>query len=772
MNKFIFNISWSAVALATFGFQSCVSDEPFSDSGEGSVSFRTEMHSDVEINTRALDAQTKKTLEDNLTVYIENNKGVIRKYLGKENIPSNLTLNSGDYAIEGWTGDSVSASYTQKFYRGYQKFKITPGENVEVKFNVNIANVIVSVDKETLSQEFKDFKVTFSHSRGLLDFNRESVEEGKKGYFMMPNSEADLYYKIELESQLGEPIVKEGYIRNVERAHEYSVKVLAAQPDNDLGASMVKIEILDIPVIDKSLNVYPAPVYYAQVGASLEEFDVANRQIDFSEKNFSDVRLRIAGYGGLANINLNFKEPFTGMESINGVNLRNNNAAQAEAIAALSENNIDYSVVDKMSKVYDDAGETSVQECWLIFHADFFRNLPESELEYAIEIKATDSRDISASSSLTLRFANTSAAVDKKEVESLIAPDTYDTSKPMAILATSAELQLRVLLEDASDYGIEYRKKNSDDSFQRVTPASPIAPGKTGVIRLTGLEPDTEYEYRAYSDDFTEQNLRSFVTEKPYEIPNYSLENWASLKSTVTSATNVPVPTESDKVEFWDSGNHGSRSVSLMATTLTEGSTDMAHDGNMSAKLISKFVGLGNLGRFGTGNLFTGEFAGTDGMDGILHLGRLYNGSHPSSLNVYVNYRPGTVASNVADNTHFKTGDKDKAQIYVALTTDVFEVRTKDQARLFDPYDESVVAYGQITIEGDVGDTNQMVLKNIKFKYKDSAKNIQPTHLVIVCAASKYGDYFTGGEGTTMYVDDFHLLYDNVEFGIESEIEE
>ena len=40
------------------------------------------------------------------------------------------------------------------------------------------------------------------------------------------------------------------------------------------------------------------------------------------------------------------------------------------------------------------------------------------------------------------------------------------------------------------------------------------------------------------------------------------------------------------------------------------------------------------------------------------------------------------------------------------------------------------------------------------------ATNIVPTHLVLVCSASRYGDYFTGSRDSKMWVDDFELIYD------------
>ena len=47
---------------------------------------------------------------------------------------------------------------------------------------------------------------------------------------------------------------------------------------------------------------------------------------------------------------------------------------------------------------------------------------------------------------------------------------------------------------------------------------------------------------------------------------------------------------------------------------------------------------------------------------------------------------------------------------------------------------------------------------NIPLKYKNLTD--QPTHIIVVCSSSKYGDYMTGGAGSTLYVDDLSLIYD------------
>ncbi|MCQ2116294.1 MAG: PCMD domain-containing protein [Bacteroidales bacterium] len=35
----------------------------------------------------------------------------------------------------------------------------------------------------------------------------------------------------------------------------------------------------------------------------------------------------------------------------------------------------------------------------------------------------------------------------------------------------------------------------------------------------------------------------------------------------------------------------------------------------------------------------------------------------------------------------------------------------------------------------------------------------KPTHIIVICAASIRGDYLTGSSRTTLWVDDFDLIY-------------
>ncbi|MDE5635325.1 MAG: PCMD domain-containing protein, partial [Muribaculaceae bacterium] len=85
-----------------------------------------------------------------------------------------------------------------------------------------------------------------------------------------------------------------------------------------------------------------------------------------------------------------------------------------------------------------------------------------------------------------------------------------------------------------------------------------------------------------------------------------------------------------------------------------------------------------------------------------------------------------------------------------------FEIRTNPKDRqLFDPAGSEVVAYGNIQYGKTVTD---YIPFEFEFKYTSTQR--VPKYILIVASASKYGDYFTGGNGSVLYVDDLNLLYD------------
>lgn len=762
-----------AVILTTVTLYSCTSENPFESygSGEGTVSFATEFHSDVVLNTRAdINSESLDKLKEKMLIYIErdggseSNRGVIRKYEGYDALPKSLTLAVGNYYIDGWTGDSVSASFTEKFYRGKQAFTVVEGNNSDITFKMNIANVIVTIDANDVDEEFKDLKVKVNHTRGSLDFDRAKIDEGTKGYFMMPSSDADLNYTIEVTSENGELKTYEGTISDVQRAHQYTLKISANEPDHTLGGALIQVQIQEINVLDETYEIFPAPAFKAFYGT--EEIDLNKEQINCTEI-FNDLTLRVVAYGGLSNLSLEFNSQFEGNTSaINDVNLRDN-GVNSNALNALEGMGITY-VAQPDTNIPNNGskdGIITVHEGWFTFKDSFFQNLDETkENEYSIVIKATDRRTYSKS--ITVRIARNPKAVENNLVGSEEAPGVNDAISPMAILATSAELTGIVYSDEATNYGIEYRKNGTQDEFVKVYAddtniLSRASETKTFVVNIKGLNPGTTYEYKAFATSsdgtyFEEKSSRTFQTESNYSIPNSNMNSWS------TNNKGAYIPGEGGSATFWDSGNHGSITLKV---NLTQQDTSF-ESGNSVAKLRSQFVDLFGIGKFGAGNLFTGSYVRTNGTNGVLQFGREYNESHPSALKVKVNYNPGVATKNTYNNDYIKQGETDKGQIYIALTTTPIDIETSDDlstAKLFNKNAKEVIAYNEHTFDSKT-DSGGLVNVEIPFIYNERALTNSPKYIIIVCSASKYGDYFCGGEGSTMYVDDFELEYGDITF--------
>ena len=83
-------------------------------------------------------------------------------------------------------------------------------------------------------------------------------------------------------------------------------------------------------------------------------------------------------------------------------------------------------------------------------------------------------------------------------------------------------------------------------------------------------------------------------------------------------------------------------------------------------------------------------------------------------------------------------------------------IRTRPSERhLFSPNDKRVVAYAQLTQGNDV---NEWTSHTLELKYMDNTRI--PTHIQVVASSSKYGDYFTGGIGSTLVLDNLKLHYE------------
>lgn len=295
-----------------------------------------------------------------------------------------------------------------------------------------------------------------------------------------------------------------------------------------------------------------------------------------------------------------------------------------------------------------------------------------------------------------------------------------------------------------ADFGVEYRVKGSAD--WTVCPKEWLThDGGDFTARICGLLPMTTYEARAVSGGDKGATIE-FTTGQDIQIPDMTLDQW-------WLDGKVWCPWTKDGEQVWDTGNKGATTLGDSNSTPTE---DTSTGSGMAARLETKFVGIGPLGKLAAGNIFVGKYVRTDGTNGVLSFGRAFS-ERPTRLTGYYKYKTAPISS-TTEGFASLAGKPDTCIVWIALidSEQPFEVRTNPRNRqLFDPEGSYVVAYGKM----QTAENSESYMRfDIELEYK--ATNRVPRYLLITASASKYGDYFTGGNGAVLYVDDLQLLYD------------
>ena len=319
-----------------------------------------------------------------------------------------------------------------------------------------------------------------------------------------------------------------------------------------------------------------------------------------------------------------------------------------------------------------------------------------------------------------------------------------------SILSSSEEL-------DPASMHFEYKKADAEE-WQTIS-ANYNSGNQKFTATLTGLTPATQYTYRlAYEksgNTYASEEV-SFTTETTTELHNGNLDAWSQSGSTWYPGSSSEA---GNTTCFWNTSNPGtSQGMGAIggAVNPTQGVTSPVHTpGGKAAELKS----TEKLSVFAAASLYTGSFLGLDGMSANMEFGKPFT-SRPSALHGFYKYTPAVI--NKVDRTPdgvsiIKDETMDQCAIFIALATKSFQFNNKKEEEYINyANDPAIIAYGELPSGAATSGDNYTEF-TIPLIYKSLTE--KPTHIIIVCSASKYGDYMTGGVGSTMYVDDLELLY-------------
>lgn len=318
--------------------------------------------------------------------------------------------------------------------------------------------------------------------------------------------------------------------------------------------------------------------------------------------------------------------------------------------------------------------------------------------------------------------------------------DSGSTGGSADVFPMTTRAILKGSIQSGKTPEIEYAKQ-SESSWNSVPSSDISVSGTSFTATLSGLSASTTYKYRV-SVDGTAGSEQTFTTVAAVALENGKLENWSQ-------DGKVWNPNAADADPFWGTGNPGAASF---IGNLTE-PTDESISGK-AALLETKNAII----KLGAGNLFTGDFQ-LDGLNGLLHFGRPFT-SFPTALRLYYKYTSTTInmiGDNVGDLASMK-GEPDICHIYIALSdkSEPYEIRNNPSKRqLFDKDDANIIAYGEFSSNQSTSSYKQIEIP-LEYRYT----NRTPKYIIIVASSSKYGDYYIGGVGSKLWLDEMELVYE------------
>lgn len=733
----------------------CSRDDRALLDGEGTLRLRAQVNDEVQIISRAGapegETSPEEELKKNCRVRIYKGEKLIYKHAGWDATlqEPGLSLSSGAYRVRIISGDSVDASFDKKYYEGNESFEIRQAQTTPVEVVCNVMNTLAKVVFDASLEPYLEkgeVSVAVDVDGGSLTYPyQKEAAEAKTGYYSLPQGKEYLICTFTGVAKNGRKFTQTDRIESAKKSTLYTLTYKISDletpaPPTDEGGAFIDLKVDETPLAKKEeeILIYQRPQFRA-VNQS-EEVDM--KQPWFLELN-SQIQPEVKIYTStpLAEASVT-SEVFTKL----GLASAELNLMDKATRAALLEKGITV---------------TSQEKLLTMNWGNSLNDLLKEEGEHHIIYKATDTA-VEGNAAARTNTIDWTISVSNANICAVKIPYPYQIWADRVTLYAEV-INGRTLAPDAQ-LSFRYRKK-SEQTWNEAIPAKLGEDQKTITSdEIKGLTPGTTYEYQVLEGDKVSNQTCEFTTEAALQLPNSGFENW--------SGDSPKLIHGSGEEMFWDSGNHGSATLKENVTT-PDGS--VKHGGNYSAKLESKFVAFWGIGKFAAGNLFIGDYLKTDGTDGILGIGRPMGKdasgrpvtSRPLALRGYIKYVSGKVDKG---GDKIANGRQDVGIIYMALTDGEgeahgnshwsFIIKTKEQ-HFFDKNAANVIAYGEKTWEQST-EGEGMIPFEIRFDYdaKPDGRTRIPNRILIVAAASKFGDYFEGSTGSKMWLDDLELIYE------------
>lgn len=676
---------------------------------------------DIEFDAVSSDVSVKSTGESSpiaLAIYRSGSDEPVEVIEDCASVLEPLKLKTGHYTAVATCGESLSegsaAAFDSPFYSDTETFVIKNGvsETLDMTLVLDAVKVTTKFSEE-IRENFKSYVLTVSNGVSELVFSNLDGTVDRDGYFAVTGT---LEWSLALTNNDGEVYeTLTGSYEEVKPKQHYAISFRMAEKQPEGGA------VISI-VVDDSMT--------EKVHDILLDFSVKDKpEISASFSLDSPLSFH-TGDASEKILYLNLKHP--------AISFLISHDDEGLVAAGLPEEVELVNASEEILSSLAGLGITAPSVTAEVLNPEidltgFFSSLPAGTYGFEIFVQNDAEGELLQEISFEV----------KPVVETLTAN----------AWARFAYLSGRWLTEDQPE-GLGFQYRTGDEEWTNVDADVTVnAEAKTFEAELHGLAAGTQYEYRAVTAAFRENQPVQFTTETEQVLHNMSFDKWYM-------DGKAPMPNASADYKIWDSANPGSASFNIVPTTQETSNLAVTGENKSAAKLTTLSAPVVGLA---AGNIYTGIFEGTVGgiipSGAALEWGVLFS-SRPLALKGFYDYRP--VAIDVAKGPYADMeGQTDVGQIQFILTDWDAPFRIDTSAGTFVDVenDGHIIAYATLNL----GQTDGYQPFTLELEYRDRTRT--PKYVVIVAAASKYGDYFTGGVGSTLYLDEFSFVYDPAELG-------
>ena len=658
------------------------------------------------VNVSNQSGQTVATEEDHRTVTTENP----------------IKLQIGTYTVTASNGEDLNAAFNNPYYEGSKDVKIYPDRINTVDLTCSLANTIFSVEfPEDFSDNFDVYEVSVTNGTGSALVLSNAPQAGNaleagldaEAYFAVTGT---LTWNLYLKNSEGGEYRYTATYENVKAKQHYHLTFELGEDQTADGAFIIKV------TLDNSMDESEHKLILDFDNSSLPE---VSSNDEFAVESGVPVTTPV---GNSISKVLNFSTPV----GVSSLRITHDNEV------------LEQSGLPKSAELIGTSA-TDLTNAGIVVSQAITKAVAQGSAEVAVDITSFISRLPVGAYEMTFTVIDAKGHYDVFElILEVISDVDAEAVSATAGWACFAKLEGRFFTPEAPE-GITFQyRKASESEWTEIDPSKMEV--NTATLRYTtvvySLDPSTEYVFRAVSAEDKETKEMTFSTAAAQMVPNLSFDNWYK-------DGDAWMPNANSSTYVWDSANPGTAGLGVVPTTPEE--SDVVK--GKAAKLqTSKAMGM-----LAAGNIYIGKFAKVAGLGAELDWGYSFS-SRPIALTGYYKYTPKTIDM-TKDPYKGLEGQTDQCQIQILLTDwdGMFRINTSKKQFVDFENDEHIIAHGSLTSGNN---DNGYVKFTMPIVYRN---NRTPKYIVIVAAASRYGDYFTGGVGSVLRVDEFNLVYDPAE---------